>query len=101
MQVVSGPVGRQRVHFGAPPAERLDSETARFLAWANRASSEPPLVKDRKVLAGHGAARRHRPACTRDLAEVGGGGTSPVSPADMDDAIATEAAARSARRGKR
>ena len=29
MQVVSGPVGRQRVHFEAPPAERLDAETAR------------------------------------------------------------------------
>ncbi len=45
MQVVSGPIGRQRVHFEAPPAARLASETARFLAWANRASSEPPLIK--------------------------------------------------------
>lgn len=45
MQVVSGPLGRQRVHFEAPPAGRLDSETARFLAWANGASAEPPLIK--------------------------------------------------------
>jgi Fic family protein len=45
MQVVSGPVGRQRVHFEAPPAERLESETGRFLAWANGASGEPPLIK--------------------------------------------------------
>ena len=45
MQVVSGPIGRQRVHFEAPPAERLEAETGRFLDWANRASSEPPLIK--------------------------------------------------------
>ena len=45
MQVVSGPLGRQRVHFEAPPADQLDSEITRFLNWANRASSEPPLLK--------------------------------------------------------
>jgi len=45
MQVVSGAVGRQRVHFEAPPAARLESEIARFLTWANDASDEPPLIK--------------------------------------------------------
>ena len=45
MQVVSGPVGRQRVHFKSPPADRLESETCRFLDWANGLSSEPPLIK--------------------------------------------------------
>jgi Fic family protein len=45
MQVVSGPLGRQRVHFEAPPAERLESEVGRFLSWANKASSEPLLIK--------------------------------------------------------
>jgi len=45
MQVVSGPIGRQRVHFEAPPANRLEAETSRFLAWLNSASSEPPLLK--------------------------------------------------------
>ncbi len=35
MQVVSGPVGRERVHFEAPPAERLDREMKRFLDWFN------------------------------------------------------------------
>jgi len=35
MQVVSGPVGRERVHFEAPPAERLDSEMRDFLDWFN------------------------------------------------------------------
>jgi Fic family protein len=45
MQVVSGPMGRQRVHFEAPPADRLDNEANRFLDWLNAASNEPPLLK--------------------------------------------------------
>jgi Fic family protein len=45
MQVVSGPIGRRRVHFEAPPSHRLKSEIARFLAWANDASTAPPLLK--------------------------------------------------------
>lgn len=45
MQVVSGPIGRQRVHFEAPPAERLEGETSRFLKWLNGPSNEPPLLK--------------------------------------------------------
>lgn len=46
MQVVSGPVGRQRVHFEAPPADRLEAETNRFLEWINAEPSwEPLLVK--------------------------------------------------------
>jgi Fic family protein len=45
MQVVSGPPGRQRVHFEAPPANRLPSETDRFITWAHSPSSEPPLIK--------------------------------------------------------
>ena len=44
-QVVSGPIGRQRVHFEAPPANRLEVETRRFLDWLNAASNEPPLLK--------------------------------------------------------
>ncbi|MHB1943000.1 MAG: Fic family protein [Acidiferrobacteraceae bacterium] len=45
MQVVSGPIGRQRVHFEAPPADHLKAETGRFLDWINGSSSEPPLIK--------------------------------------------------------
>jgi Fic family protein len=45
MQVVSGPIGRQRVHFEAPPADRLAGETARFFEWVNAATGEPPLIK--------------------------------------------------------
>ncbi len=35
MQVVSGPIGRQKVHFQAPPASRVPSEMKRFFAWFN------------------------------------------------------------------
>ncbi len=33
MQVVSGPIGREHVHFEAPAVSRLDSEMSAFLAW--------------------------------------------------------------------
>ncbi|MCA8063456.1 Fic family protein [Burkholderia sp. AU38729] len=45
MQVVSGPIGRQRVHFEAPPAARLAGEIARFLAWLNAEPVEPMLIR--------------------------------------------------------
>lgn len=45
MQVVSGAVGRQRVHFEAPPADRLEAETSRFLDWMNGPPNEPLLLK--------------------------------------------------------
>ncbi len=45
MQVVSGPVGRQRVHFEAPPAAQLDAEVVRFLEWVNASTTEPALLK--------------------------------------------------------
>lgn len=45
MQVVSGPIHRHRIHFEAPPAERLELEMARFLEWANGPAPEPPLLE--------------------------------------------------------
>jgi Fic family protein len=45
MQVLSGPVGRERVHFEAPPASRLAQEMARFLDWfAAPGDTDPVLV---------------------------------------------------------
>ncbi|MHB8057386.1 MAG: Fic family protein [Desulfuromonadaceae bacterium] len=35
MQVISGPYGRERVHFEAPSAARIDKEMATFLDWFN------------------------------------------------------------------
>jgi Fic family protein len=45
MQVVSGPVGRERVHFEAPRAERLDDEMQRFLEWFNEDTAIEPVLK--------------------------------------------------------
>jgi len=45
MQVVSGPVGRPRVHYVAPPAGRLPEEMARFLAWFNAPPDTEPVLK--------------------------------------------------------
>lgn len=35
MRVISGPIGRERVHFEAPSASRLDREMSIFLDWFN------------------------------------------------------------------
>ena len=45
MQVVSGPTTRPRVHFEAPPAERLDAEMDRFTTWIESDTPEPALLK--------------------------------------------------------
>lgn len=45
MQVVSGPLGREKVHFEAPPATELDSEIDRFLSWFNTNTTLDPLLK--------------------------------------------------------
>lgn len=43
MQVVSGPIGRERVHYEAPAATRLDEEMAKFLDWFEAAAPDPVL----------------------------------------------------------
>ena len=44
MQVVSGPIGRQKVHYQAPPADRLPDEVARFLKWFETPGDIDPLL---------------------------------------------------------
>ncbi len=45
MQVVSGPIGRERVHYEAPAAPRLDEEMAKFLEWFEHGPSLDPVLK--------------------------------------------------------
>src|SRR5208283_3449799 len=45
MQVVSGPVGKELVHFQAPPAQQLDSEMTAFLTWFNAIADTAPVLK--------------------------------------------------------
>jgi Fic family protein len=45
MQVVSGPIHRQKVHYEAPPAHLLEAETEVFLDWFNVDQHDDPVVK--------------------------------------------------------
>jgi Fic family protein len=45
MRVVSGPFGREKAHFAAPAAARLDGEMTQFLEWFNSESSTDPVLK--------------------------------------------------------
>ncbi len=45
MEVVSGPVGKERVHFTAPPAARLDEEMKSFLDWFNSPPDSDEVMK--------------------------------------------------------
>lgn len=45
MQVVSGPVGQERVHYEAPAAARLPEEMRRFIEWFNSARAIDPVLK--------------------------------------------------------
>ena len=45
MQVLCGPVGRESVHYEAPPAGQLDGQMADFLHWFNTVDELDPLIK--------------------------------------------------------
>ncbi len=45
MQIVSGPVGRETVHFEAPGAERLEREMTGFLAWFENEDEIDPVLR--------------------------------------------------------
>jgi Fic family protein len=47
MQVVSGPMGREKVHYEAPPAKRVADEITQFLEWY-----EDPGKTNRLLVAG-------------------------------------------------
>lgn len=45
MQVVSGPIGKETVHFEAPPADRLEREMRAFLDWFEAKNGPDPVLK--------------------------------------------------------
>jgi Fic family protein len=45
MQVVSGPMGKERVHYQAPPAWVLETEMTAFLNWFNDETAIDPVIK--------------------------------------------------------
>lgn len=44
VQVVSGPAGREKVHYEAPPAGRVPDEMAKFLRWFETPGDTAPLL---------------------------------------------------------
>jgi Fic family protein len=45
MQVVSGPLGREKVHYEAPAAKKLNREIRAFLVWFNGPATTDPVLK--------------------------------------------------------
>jgi len=45
MRVVSGPIGREKTHFEAPSADRLESEMSQFIKWFNASTAVDPVLK--------------------------------------------------------
>ncbi len=45
MHVVSGPIGRHKIHYVAPMARRVESEMGKFLKWLDGSEQQDPLLK--------------------------------------------------------
>ena len=45
MQVVSGAIGRETIHFLAPDADRLEEEMRQFISWYNEDKHMDPVIK--------------------------------------------------------
>jgi Fic family protein len=45
MQVVSGPYGREKIHYEAPPHDRLEGEMERFLEFFNAPSQDDSVIR--------------------------------------------------------
>ena len=45
MQVVSGPVGKRKIHFEAPPASMVEKEIKAFFSWINKNSRIDGIIQ--------------------------------------------------------
>lgn len=81
MEIVSGAFGHEKVHYVAPPADRVEDEMSAFLEWFNGANSVDPLIKAAIVHLwfvaihpfGDGNGRITRAIADMTLARSGGG----------------------------
>lgn len=67
MRVVSGAVGRERVHFEAPSADRLEREMKGFLGWFNGSTA---LTKDGSAPLATGGATDIDPVLKAGIAHL-------------------------------
>jgi Fic family protein len=47
MQVVSGAMGKEKVHFEAPEADRLEEEMRQFISWFNEDKHMDPVISSK------------------------------------------------------
>ncbi len=45
MQVVSGPIGKEQIHYQAPQAQQVENEMRAFIAWFNHKDSVDTVLK--------------------------------------------------------
>jgi len=45
MQVISGPVGKKKVHFEAPPANLLETQMSALISWVNKKTNMDGIIK--------------------------------------------------------
>ena len=45
MQVVSGPIGREKIHFEAPAATQIEQEMQQFFDWYNHCENVDPILQ--------------------------------------------------------
>jgi Fic family protein len=45
MQVISGPIGKEKIHFEAPTADRLENEMEMFLSWFGISDDIDPVIR--------------------------------------------------------
>ena len=45
MQIVSGPIGKETIHFEAPSADRIDQEMHRLFIWLEKETNIDPFIK--------------------------------------------------------
>ncbi len=50
MQVISGPAGKEKIHFEAPPSDRIPSEMKHFLTWFNETGPGGRRVMQQPVI---------------------------------------------------
>ena len=65
-EIVSGPAGRETVHYEAPPADRVTAEMQRLLDWFNQYEQSDRLVQAALVLEALGGVVRE------DVVDVAG-----------------------------
>lgn len=45
MQVVSGPIGKEKIHFEAPPSNMVPNMMAQFIDWCNTDDTTDPILR--------------------------------------------------------